>query len=687
MARDPEYDVTLDGVGLILTRDGLGVSRVQANPYAMKSSSGERTYADLDEWAVFQVSSCHRGMGQERYGDPEQFWYATAGVDTRFKDEVFCGALVEGVDTTEDLGGAASTDDLFLTHFNDALYCGSVDTVYELVSNAWTSRDEVAGEDIYEMVTFNDYLYVARGANSMRKSIDGTTWTDVGGTPEAYDLYVHGGFLYRSTGTTLYYSNDPEAASPTWSTGITVGDSSQSIISLITYQNSLIVFKNDGAWRIPGNPGDLDTAYRVPELDWRAMIHSQNGKFCCVWSDGFLYVTAGSAGILRWTGRTVTPMGPDTLSASVVKGTPISLIPTPAFLYTALSNPGGTSHTLTWNGSGWHSMGSHALHESKILRYFDGYLYHGFFYAHTSNFNVVRKQYLPSDTLKPLLDTSYKYQGGYLYLPMFTANLHDTNKEFRSVTFWLDNQGGAATSGAQNIVFSYSVDCDTSIPPTGSVMSVTDGGQKIFKIEFDAPSFTDKQVASIDADRDTVTLTASDVVSDLSIYDWLYFADTNEYRYVVSTGGGAGAYTITLSCPLDSAPAANSYIRPGVPVGRYISMEIQVATADELRTPVVHAIALKYLVDIKDHDLWQLNVQVSDPLALRNGVMKRQPIADQLTRLDEIRKKGRVAFVDTMGDSHTVKVSNYSLQPTRQRTDERMEPIASYQAKLTLLEV
>lgn len=686
MSRNPEYDVTLDGIGLILSRDGLSVSRVQANPYAMKSSSGERTYADLDEWAVFQASSLHRGMGQERYGDPEQFWYAH-NTDTRFKDKIICAPAWQDVDSANMTG--ASDEDMFFTHFNNALYCASDDEVFELVAGSWTSRDHVAGEDIEGIAIYNDYLYVARGENSMRKSADGTTWTDVGGTPAGYHLYIHGGFLYRSVlSGSLLYSSDPEAASPTWSTAIVAGSTDYGIRSMCTYQNSLIVFKNDGAWRVPGNPGDLDTAYRVPELDWRSHIHSNNGKYSCIWSDGFLYVSCGDSGLLRWTGRTVTSIGPDTLLANDITGTLVGLVPTPNFLYLTLSNPvttGSNSYLLTWNGSGWHCLHEKDEEEATALYFFDGELYCGY---HTATSSSVYKIYTPAKTQDPTQDTNYTYETGsgeHMYLSKFTANLHHTYKEFRSLTFWLDNLGGTATSGAQAVRWRYSVDKNTGSAANGT-LTVKADGQKTFTVDFDPPSFTDKVLVSVDSDKQVVTLATGHGVADISSGDWLYFAGINEYRYVYTTTAGPPA-TITLQCALDNTPAANTYIRPGVPMGRYFLLSLALDTADTARTPVIYAVALKYLVNIGDYNIWQLSVQLADPLTLRNGNTKRQPIADQLSRIDEIRKKGRVTFIDEVGDTHTVKVTNYSLQPVRQRTDSKMEAETEYTTKLTLLEV
>ena len=208
----------------------------------------------------------------------------------------------------------------------------------------------------------------------------------------------------------------------------------------------------------------------------------------------------------------------------------------------------------------------------------------------------------------------------------------------------------------------------------------------MFITNFPTSDFTEKTIASIDSDNDTITLATGDVVTDITaVSEWIYVVDTNEYRQVVSKTTGPPA-TITLQCPLDSAPTAGTIIRPGIPMGRFIQFQFYL-TGSTTRTPAGLAWGLKYLVNISDFDVWQLNVQVSDPVTLRNGVTRRQPISDQLTRLNEIRRKGRVAFVDEVGDSHVVKVSNYSLQPVKQRTDERSEPKASYAAKITLLEV
>lgn len=765
MSRNPEYDVTLDGVGLILTRDGLGVSRVQANPYAMKSSTGERTYADLDEWAVFQVSSCHRGMGQERYGDPEQFWYATR-IDTRFKDKIFLGPRHLPIILNDE--SSPKVGNMHYAHLDDKFFCGCDDIVYELfhtytastiafvnstkkitdsadglvnfvtgdtitVSGStdndgsytiatgavageivvtedltdedagasvtiskypnWIVSDEQSDEDITDMVAFDDYLYVARGSgNVIRKTDDGASWTDMGGDREGIHLYVHGGFLYQSDGNSVYYCANPQEDSPTWSVAIPCGSLDYDVESMVTYQNSLIVFKNDGAWRIPGNPGDLDKGYRVPELDWRTMISATNGRSSCVWSDGFLYVTAGS-GILRWTGRTVTPVGIDLLLTGAIKGVACDLLPMTSSLFCYVNDTNGTyAYVLAWNGSGWHHLVTTTkavTNANAKLYYHDGYLYTG---HDSASVNTTERALLPTETQDPTQDSNYAfldfaYGGGYFYSSKFTANLHDAQKEFRSFYIWLDNLGQGAVSGTQQVVVYYRIDSDNdSHWITLGTHSVADGGKAMFITNFPSGDFTEKTIASIDSDNDTITLATGDVVTDITtVSEWIYVVDTNEYRQVVSKTTGPPA-TITLQCPLDSAPTAGTIIRPGIPMGRFIQFQFYLV-GSTTRTPAVLAWGLKYLVNISDYDIWQLNVQVSDPITLRNGNLKRQPIFDQLTRLNEIRRKGRVAFVDEVGESHTVKISNFSLQPVKQRTDARSEPIASYAAKLTLLEV
>jgi len=689
MARSLVYDITLDGEGLILIGNGLDVQRVQANPYAVKSSTGYRSYADLDEWAVWQIDTMHRGIGSELYGDPEEYWYGV-NIDTRFKNKVFIGPHGQGTAVPSD-----KTGDVHYGKFGDKLFMSIDKEVYELVSGTWTLR-ETTTATVTSMCEFNGYFYVAQNtSNTMRKTANGTAWTDVGGTPAAYRLYVHGGFLYRSVNQALYYSNDPDDPSPTWSSIMYVGDSQYVIQSMITFQNALIVFKNDGAWKIPGNPGEIDTAYEIGELKWRNSIDNRNGVKCCVWSDGFLYVTWGKGGLLRWTGYTISSMGPDTLTAGNVPGRIWDLMPTANFLYALV---GQTDQQycwiLAWNGSGWHTI-AHSGTEGRGAIYFDpgsgigGQLHYCSYHA-TDTENKTYYFYLPSEIGDPTTgkDASYQWKNAgelqaYLYTPEFTANLHDAQKEWRSLTIWAENASISGT-GTQTIRFDYRIDTNHNwIELFDQTIEANAQAQKSYTHNFPASDFTDKVLTSVSTR--TVTLASGSSTSDMTAGDWVYFVDVNEYRMVASV---TDTTHFELQCPLDGAPATGSTIRPGIPWGRYIQFRISMTSTVVTRTPVLKAWALKYLVNVADYDLWQATVLVASPRALRNGYTDRTPISSQLARLNEIRKKGRVAFVDEVGNSHTVKVSNYSLRPVRQKTtDDATKPSTVYWAKLTLLEV
>lgn len=686
MARSLVYDITLDGEGLILAGDGLDVQRVQANPYAVKSSTGYRSYADLDEWAIFQVDTMHRGMGSELYGDPEEYWYGV-GLDTRFKNKVFIGPGSTGIQLA-----TGKTGDVHYAKFGDKLFMAIDTEVYELVTLTWTLR-ETTTATVTAMCEFNGYFYVAQGtANTMRKTANGTAWTDVGGTPAAHRLYVHGGFLYRSVNQALYYSADPDDPSPTWSAIMYVGDSQYVIESMITFQNALIIFKNDGAWKIPGNPQEIDQAYEIGELKWRNSIDSRNGVKCCVWSDGFLYVTWGKSGLLRWTGYTVSSMGPNTVTAGDVAGRIWDLIPTANFLYALVGRTDVQSAWLVaWNGAGWHPF-VYFGNEARGAHYFDsgtgtgGEIYAT--YYHSGNgWHETNKHYLPGEIGDPTneLDSNYKWNNAgslhaYLYTPKFTANLHDTQKEWRELIFWAETIGTSG-SGTQEIRFDYRIDGPTWTQLVNQTIEASTYAQKSYKTEFPTSSFADK---TISVSGRTVTL-ATGSTSDMAVGDWVYFVDVNEYRQVQSI---ADTTHFSIQCDLDDSPTAGSTLRPGIPWGRYIQFRISMTSTITTRTPMLRAWALKYLVNVADYDMWQATVEVASPRQLRNGYMDRTPISTQLTRLNEIRKKGRVALVDEVGDSHTVKVSNYSLRPVRQKTtDDAIKPSTTYWAKLTLLEV
>lgn len=693
MTRSLVYDITLDGEGLILAGDGLNIQRVQANPYAVKSSTGYRSYADLDEWAVFQVDTMHRGMGSELYGDPEEYHYGCI-LDTRFKNKVFIGPHAQSTTVT-----AGKTGDVHFGKFGAKLFMSIDKEVYELVTGTWTLRETMTAT-VTSMCEFNGYFYVAQGTTySIRKTATGaaSSWSDVGGTPTAHRLYVHGGFLYRSVNQVLYYSADPEGDPPTWSSAIYVGDSQYVIQSMITFQNSLVVFKNDGARKIPGNPGEIDAAYEIGELKWRNAIDSRNGVKCCVWSDGFLYVTWGKGGLLRWTGYTISSMGPNTVTAGPVIGRIWDLMPTANFLYALVGQTDTQACWLVaWNGSGWHTIAHQGI-EGRGAYYFDsgagtgGEIYTTGYHS-TDGDNKAYKYYLPGEIGDPTCatDTAYQWKNAgtltaYLYTPRFTANLHAAQKEWKEITIWAENYGTAG-AGIQTIRFDYQIDSQAGadwIQLFDQAIEASGQAQKSYTHEFPTSSFADKTIASVSVR--TVTLASGSSTSDMAAGDWVYFVDVNEYRMVSSV---IDSTRFWIQCPLDGSPAAGSTMRPGIPWGRYIRFRISMTNTVVTRTPVLRAWALKYLVNVADYDLWQATVLVANPRLLRNGYEDRTPIGTQLTRLNEIRKKGRVAFVDEGGNTHTVKVSNYSIQPVRQKTDERADmPSTEYWARLTLLEV
>lgn len=689
MARSLVYDVTLDGEGLILARDGIDVQRVQANPFAMKSSSGERNYGDLDEWAIFQVDTMHRGVGSELYGDPEEYWYG-CGLDTRFKNKVFLGPQAQSLTMP-----ASKTGDVHYGKFGSKLFMSVGTEVYELVTTTWTLRETLTAT-CTGLCEFNGYLYAAQGtANTIRKTADGTTWTDVGGTPAGFRLYVHGGYLYRSVNQVLYYSADPDAGAPTWSSAIYVGDSQYVVQSMLTFGDALIVFKNDGGWKIPGNPGEYDAAYEIGELKWRDSIDARSGVKCCVWSDGFLYVTWGKAGLLRWTGKTVSTIGLDIVTAGPVVGRIWDLMPTANFLYAQVGRTNAQAcWIVAWNGSGWHTI-AHQGTEGRGAYYFDsgtgkgGEIYTTTYHASDVEHKVY-KFYLPGEIGDPTTenDSAYKWETAgaltnYLYTPKFTANMHSDQKEFRQLIVWAENIGTAGV-GTQTIRFDYRIDSQSSgdwIQLVNQTIEADVNSQKSYIVDFPTSSFADKTITSVSVR--TVTL-ATGSTADMSAGEWVYFVDTNEYRMIKSV---TDATHFELQCPLDGSPSAGSTIRQGIPWGRYIQFRISMTNTVNTRTPVLRAFALKYLVNIKDYDIWQATVLIADPRQLRNGNNDHTPIATQLARINEIRKKGRVTFVDEVGDSHTVKVSNYSLQPIRQRTDKADVPATEYWAKITLLEV
>uniref|UniRef100_A0A6M3J6D5 Putative structural protein n=1 Tax=viral metagenome TaxID=1070528 RepID=A0A6M3J6D5_9ZZZZ len=386
------------------------------------------------------------------------------------------------------------------------------------VNTRETGGDSVdaSNADPTNMIVFPDSadassldLWLACGETMNMLTYDASAgaW-ESGGVPATY-LTQHDGYLWRADNINeVYYSDDPDGATPTWSGPIEVGISTSSITGLGVYQNQVVAFTEDKFYFIE-KQGDEYKAY-CP-LDFTSVKESDNMKGHATFQ-GYLFFNT-LFGLWKYDGSTVLGMGPDrgahpestehlfissfqsprhglpwlrerypgayqsTWSALDNYGKLVSLEPTNNWLFAAVdagpADAGAaprTSSIMAYGGLGWHQITEAAVQARRIraVKFTPALSLYGVLSKPALWFgegNAVYYLVIPEGTENPDDYTGYTYETtGTLDTQWFSANLIDVFK----TAFFMKVFSANLLTDNEEILVQYQRDFDTTWQTLGT---------------------------------------------------------------------------------------------------------------------------------------------------------------------------------------------------------------------------
>uniref|UniRef100_A0A6M3XIL1 Putative structural protein n=1 Tax=viral metagenome TaxID=1070528 RepID=A0A6M3XIL1_9ZZZZ len=386
------------------------------------------------------------------------------------------------------------------------------------VNTRETGGDSVdaSNADPTNMIVFPDsadassldlWLACGEAMNMLTYDASAGAW-ESGGVPATY-LAQHDGYLWRADNINeVYYSDDPDGATPTWSGPIEVGISTSSITGLGVYQNQVVAFTEDKLYFIE-KQGDEYKAY-CP-LDFTSVKESDNMKGHATFQ-GYLFFNT-LFGLWKYDGSTVLGMGPDrgahpestehlfissfqsprhglpwlrerypgayqsTWSALDNYGKLVSLEPTNNWLFAAVdagpADAGAaprTSSIMAYGGLGWHQITEAAVQARRIraVKFTPALSLYGVLSKPALWFgegNAVYYLVLPEGTENPDDYTGYTYETtGTLDTQWFSANLVDVSKTVFFMKVFSEN----LLTDNEEILVQYQRDFDTTWQTLGT---------------------------------------------------------------------------------------------------------------------------------------------------------------------------------------------------------------------------
>jgi len=603
--------------------------------YAEWASTGSGTYSDgtacskQRKWAV----------GASDIGGSDKIdsasWVQAGGWDRWFI--VNDGSVLAGNVTVN------------FVRFDDKWWCAAGDTVYywDTGTGYWVSSEVQAGETVTDMVVWGGYLWVARGANTMRR-YDGSTWSDAPGTVQARYLCEYQGYLYRSAPNNydLYYTSD----GTTWSSTIQVGPTDWGITRIVGFRDYVAVLKVVGLWLIAG-----DYAYQV--LDWKSLEESTNGQKALVWAKtNELFIPIGF-GLYRWSGATMVSCGPDQDAGLPANraGKIASLCATVNWLFAAVdAGSGKYSSILAWDGRGWHPIIRSTRPGERIRAL-----------GYETISSPPRLWWAENDSvfyveLPDYSDNPYAYSGitfqedGELETSAWGSELLNVEKDWRAVVLQVEN-----CTSARTIEVYAEVDRSGVWQYVGKAAD----SRSIHTLEFPTSSFANKTTGS-GSTTTTVELAAGYTTGDMSVGDWVRIsAETRQVASITDSN------TFTLTTALSTAPASGVTVYPASPLGHELRLRLRLTTDDETETPKLLALAVYCDANVTDRWVIDLRIRCEDGIRCLDGSpypMDAETLASQLESW--VNRATAFTLHDMRGETRTVKVAN-AVEHSVRRTD------------------
>ena len=529
--------------------------------------------------------------------------------------------------------------------FNSGWYCAAGAIVYKWNSSTsvWEASESTTGT-VTDMVTWGDYLWVARGNNTMRRLNTTGTWSDAPGAVTAHLLVDHAGYLFRTDPTALedmYYTGN----GTDWTGPVHVGPGDWGINDFVGFGDEIAAVNDVGLWF-----QSVDWAY--PVLRWDSLEDGENGRGMIVWvRSGELYIPV-RFGLYKWNRQTMVAIGPDQDAGLPADraGRVTDLVGTVNWLFAAVdAGASGTSSILAYNGAGWHeivragraadrirAMGYETLSSPARLWWAEG--------------KTMRYAELPDYSDNPYAYTGVEFaSSGEIILGWCGSELLHVLKDWRAITL---NVEGAAT-GAQVHVH-YEVDHSGR----WDLLGIVADSRTLHRLNFPSSSFPTKVTGS---GSTSTVIELSAATTDIRPGDWVRIND--EVRQVVSRTSD----TITLAHPLTAEPRAGTDVLAAAPLGSECRIKLEFVTYDSANTPVVRGLAVYCQANVIDRWVITLNVEVSDHLRCLDG--SPYPLdAEALDRALQTWIERDTSFLlrDIRGRARLVKVVNANeVQPAR----------------------
>jgi hypothetical protein len=240
----------------------------------------------------------------------------------------------------------ASTDTIKGIYANaNGTYVWKGNTVGKITSGALTTI--FTETTIYDVKLYGNDLYVAYGTGYHRYATATATDTNVTSTT-CYMLLAYAGYMWRSLGTTLAYSNDETEWKilPNWAI-----DATDTITAMAGMNEDVYFATRTGLWMVALGDVILNV------LPW-ADDYATNGTGMVSWENA-LYIPMGNGTIFRYDSSgaflNISPNIKREFPEEMAHGTIAKLYPSNFFLLIAYS---GGSYPSLWayNVDGWHCL-------------------------------------------------------------------------------------------------------------------------------------------------------------------------------------------------------------------------------------------------------------------------------------------------------------------------------------------
>ena len=229
---------------------------------------------------------------------------------------------------------------------------------WDVSAQEWTQRDAAGAALAYtDIIEMDAVLYAALGNDGYKYSTDGITWTTFTDTSE--DVFYFGvrsrvaaSLLFKIDGKmSIKETTDGRNGGVAWTAADEIGNSGQTVTSMVMVDDLFYVFKSDHFYRYTGT----ETA----DLLVSNYVTTNNGARAFVGEDSNIYAPWGGR-LLQYNPLGDTAYGyiyPQASQAGnpETNGTITALAGNSTNLYMAIKNGAGNSYIMKRAGNAWHT--------------------------------------------------------------------------------------------------------------------------------------------------------------------------------------------------------------------------------------------------------------------------------------------------------------------------------------------